>query len=544
MPTVGRYTKVIEEAPLPGAPALLRPVSVPQSLEPAEGFQQAGQQISGLSAEMKKSADIMQDRKNKSMASETFVQFGDQIRAKQLEYLDTSKGDAMGVTVDAEKSIDELIESASASLENDEQKMMFTSLVNPRRRSYLDSIASHEAGELNRWEAESLKAIAEDSMQYAIENHSVPGAVEDSIRNIDTAVTTAMEGSSSVSIEREKKRQLTTMHSEVIGKIAVNDTGNAREYYNKYKNQIDGTAQKSIESLLKNAGTKQKAQEETDRITINVEGNADQLEAARKIDNPDVREYTVQLVKIRQQEEKRFEAESRQAFIDDAASRIMDAPSLEAAFYISDTAQYGTDQKKLRDLARSEFMRAEKDIKTNPAKMLEARQRIDNGEIGSPTQLLLEYKPYASNTDWKTLDSYYREGGIVGEIKDSTVRSIYKNVTGGKDPNDHDEEYQRVWDFVARNLPRDKFPTDEVVRGLITQSFTEGENEDNIGWFDENMTYMEAQERGLGKTWMPTVKGEERKRIKRVLESQGKKADDFWIKFYKKHVIMGRPYVE
>lgn len=93
-------------------------------------------------------------------------------------------------------------------------------------------------------------------------------------------------------------------HTQVISSLlAAQQDTRAEEYYKKHKEEIDPSDHDTLENKLSSQTHLRRAQRETDTIMDNKElSYTQQLEEARKIDNPKIRAKTVELVKTRQAE--------------------------------------------------------------------------------------------------------------------------------------------------------------------------------------------------------------------------------------------------
>ncbi len=489
-----------------------------------------------------------QERKDKAHAKDAYVLFGDSVRSMQVELESLEKRDAEGSTVQAQKKVDEMLEKMSGQLQNDRQRELFESLAFTRRSSFLDKQSGYERDQIKRWESESSNAMADEAIQYATENYSQPGAVDDAVNKVEIAVVTAMGGSSAEAVERVVAIKTSKLHEAVINNMAVSSASQAKKYYAKHKEDIDGTMQTNIESMLKSVGVKQTSQTKADEITRSGKSYEDQLEIARKIKDPEVRDATVSRIKIRDQELKTFEAETRQRNKDQTTSDIIafyrEGGSLEAAIDLA-TAQVvnGADQAALISMTRALYSGPSKT--TNSKKRLEAMSRIDDpkssiDQIKSKDQLYTDYAPYLSDTDYKALEKYWEEGGATGGLKNSRVLTTYKSMVkyDPKKSKDRDK-FSIVWDYVDSNLPKDKKPTDSEIRTLISRAVMEGERKGGGYGYGADTNYADAVQKGHGSTWLPDMDDRQRSKAKKWLEKEGDAVNDFNLRFYWRVVEMG-----
>jgi len=519
---------------------------IPATQSPNIGgvMSRAGERISAIgdrsSQFVIKRQQELQERKDKAAAKDAFVAFGDQVRGIKTDLQSRKKRDAVGTTAEAQRLTDEALENIAGGLENDKQRELFNSLAFTRRGSFLDGQALYEKAELEAWETESSNAMALEAIEYAAENYDQPNVIDDAKTKIDIAVTTGMKGSSAEAVKVAKEIKISAMHKAVIYRMAVNSATEAKEYYDKYKEEIDGTVRAGIEEMLKKVGVKQKSQAIADEIVASGASFEDQLDAARKLTaDPEVRDAVVERIKIRHDESKKIEKEDRQEVLDNTTAQILDlyksGGSYEQAIDIALSVDNGSDQFALKGVAKALYLR--EDTLTSPDKFVEAMARIDNkahkkGPIKSIEQLFREYKPYLSNSDFDQLMNYWQSGGSVGELKDSRVKTIYKNLTG-RDPDEsktNARAYKSVWDHVISNLSEGKKPTDEEIKKLVVQATIDGERQFGGIGYGEDMGYLEAKRKGYDKTWLPDVTAEEKESITKELKEANNPVSDFTIR--------------
>lgn len=193
MPTVRRYE-----------PGQVQRAAAPTNIQQVQGVSsgagaavaEAGQQAFSIGSQMLQQQQELQERQDQAAAKDAFVRFGDSVRNTETEMKQRQKGDAIGLTKESYTYIDEQIQSMEGVLGNDRQRELFRSLANTRRNSYLNSMSNYESSQLSEWEAESSNAMADEAIQYATENYTQPGVVDDAKLKIKIAVNSAMEGSS------------------------------------------------------------------------------------------------------------------------------------------------------------------------------------------------------------------------------------------------------------------------------------------------------------------------------------------------------------
>ena len=272
----------------------------------------------------------MEDRKNKAAAKDAFVRFGDGLRNISTELRTKKMRDAIGSTTEGQKSVDKLIQEVAGGLENDTQRELFDSLAQTRRGSFLDGQATYEAEQLRQWEAQSSDAIADEAIDYAVENYaSDPRALEMARTSIDIAVETAMVGADENMKRSLKEKKMTQLHIGVINDMSVKNAAEAKKYYEDHKEEIDGLERAKVENHIKELGVKQASQ--TNAINIFSPGKTlTQMQAEVDKLPSDERDATMQYIKERYNQFKIDRDESERRAINDAWEIVTNNPTLDS----------------------------------------------------------------------------------------------------------------------------------------------------------------------------------------------------------------------
>lgn len=527
MPVVKRFTGQVKAAPAPFIPQKSNmPVSKSSgaSSEFGRTIAAVGDKAAGLYIKQQKDMD---ERADKAAAKDAYVLFGDTLRKYETDYRNREKNNARGSTSEAQKDIDETMFKMSGALENDRQRELFKTLANSRRGSFLDTQADYESRQLKAWDLESSNAMADEAVQYAAENPYDKKIISDMEKQIDVAVDTAMPGSSGESVKNRREAQITKLHEAVINAMAVNDAAGAKKYYEENKKSIDGTSYYGIESKLKTVGVKQASQIKADEIVASGKSYEDQLEVARNIKDPEIRDATVSRLKVRKQETTAIEKEQRQKSLDATTGEILDlhkaGGSYEAARDLALGVANGGDRERLRQTVDRLFLKADGVTRTD--KYDELMERIDNkahkkGPINSVPQMVREYSHYLSNKDFTFAQNYWKSGGNIGGVTDARAKSIYKTLTGeGTAKKEFNiDKYNSIWNHVVENLPEGRKITDVELKELINQGLIAGERQGG-GWgYGEDISYADAKQKGHGATWLPTVESNEEDRIDKLIK--------------------------
>ena len=495
---------------------------VPSAVE-GQGLVAAGQGLQNLGVavsrvERRNLLDEERDRQerqgkiDRSTAYDTYSTFTDRTRQLESGYLDLKLGAAIGSFDKSQEQIDALQQEAEESLANLDQKLMFGQLSTTHRRTFLNSIETHERVQTDAWDKQSGQLQVDDGKRTAIDHYLDPDAAATAKASVQIGIERILPGDENAKLRKEMfKNELSEIHEGIIGRLLVNDPIGAKSYYDKNKKAVLAENKADIEKKLTSGLLEQRAQVRTDLIVNSGKSFEDQLLEVNKISDAEERKLVSQGVKTRKSEADFVDKQRYEGVEDQIGRSIIAAPSLEAAQRLSRNPNLkAKDQLKWSKVANSQFERKKRgDIDSVLGVYADARALINKGEIKSITQL----EPFLadlSNSDGDGLKKFFEKGGVLGTLTDARGREIFKTVTQGKeDPRDEGAGallYQRAWNYVEQELKNTDKPTatDSEIKKLMSQAVADGEQITG-GFIDPDMTYAEAVLRGLGKVWLPEI---------------------------------------
>jgi hypothetical protein len=460
------------------------------------------------------SAMVYQEKKDKAYVRDIV----NQARAADRKYMaeQYAKEGKEGINVFDESAayFDEQEDHWMARLPTPAQQELFKQAYYPLVNNHLDGAIAHQQKQIDLYEDSTRQAFIDQTTSDAIQNRWDEDFVDESLMEVQMTTRERFAGRDREVIDDQVAKETGKFHTKIIEAMIEDNPARADEYFKAHLDEIPGEVQTMLKGKLETTTVAQESQMRADNIVASTPAYEKKLEKARKIKDAKVRDATLARIKARETERKYIEAEAKQQHESDMTKQIIHADSLSNALSIAYKEEDGKLQLQLVKLAEDRF--GNKKTVTDPAKMLEARMRIDRGEIADMETLWREYKPYADQDDWKKTEDYFRKGGITGGLKDSTVRTMFATMRGKK-ADEKPEEYQYVWNYVKRNLHPDKAVTDEVVRQLVSDAMVnvtlEGEAKGSGWWWDKDETYGMALEKGRGDIWLPDVSDAEEKAI-------------------------------
>lgn len=283
------------------------------------------------------------DRENETRVKEADITYQTKVRdlledAENGFY--TRKG---GAAVDEAGSVTENLKrihnEALDATKNPVQRQMLEDVLNRRSLQNKTNISRHTVAEKRKWEKATAEARAANTISDAVSNRYDDAAVQLAINTglDEMAQLSAMNGEPPEEEQRKKEIYTTELHKAVINSHLENrDVESARAHFDKFKTSVKGQRKNIIPEEVGNINKTIKAYErramsqgQTDKIVATISDNAKQLEAARKIKDPEVRDEVVTRVKARQAEQKNLKADQDRKRADATWKRLFQVPSFD-----------------------------------------------------------------------------------------------------------------------------------------------------------------------------------------------------------------------
>ncbi|MDR2160819.1 MAG: lytic transglycosylase domain-containing protein [Desulfovibrio sp.] len=172
-------------------------------------------------------------------------------------------------------------------------------------------------------------------------------------------------------------------------------------------------------------------------------------------------------------------------------------------------------------LIRSLYRGGQKETPENRAAMDEARRLIDTQEISDSWQLdSFAYGKGLTDTQWKAAAVYMERGGIEGQVKQTRIDRLWKELT--RDSNGKSKPTPLgLRDQVVDLLEPGKFATDADLKKVISALSVERGLTDINWWPDPAETLSEAMRQGREDDWYPLMDEEDKKEAREVLAKEG-----------------------
>ena len=481
----------VSRAPVGGG--TLRNYATPQALgTESRQTQMLGQAVSRAGQDLGELAFQRQQERNLAKVAAAEVQLSEQALQFEQEARSHKGWQADGLTDTAKDFWRKAESEQMQALENDAQRRAFAEMAAKRRMTGLSRIASHQQGELDRATLETLEASISNDINEAAANYSDPDAVAGSITSIErkTRAMAAARGWGAEQTQAYLAGQMTTAHKAVIDNLIEADPAAAQAYYEANRDSISGGDQGVIERNIETATRLGRAQSETDRIFATGGSMSEQLEAAREIDDPEVRNLTRSMIRQRHADRRAALREAQDRAWDEAAKIIADGGSQEDIparlwnqlsgdqhLKMQDLIRKRTKQRAEFDpvLAQREYMMLREMAATNPEEFRKVKLDayagiLKEGDLNRLQKLQLDDDgPTVLRTQKQIIDMGLVSAGL--DPKDLTK----DNSNGERTRAFYDRIEQEVQAFEATTgKTATKADVQEIVDRLTIQVIREG----------------------------------------------------------------------
>jgi hypothetical protein len=534
MPTIRRYERQV--LPRPAGP----PAAVPEAFGAGIGraMEQMGRSL-GQTGDVVVNVMVEKElQKDKARVRDVLNRAIEQDREFMADQYARKGADGVTVYDDAKSYFEESKRRWMGELSTPGQQELFAAAYDPRVGSHLDAAQSYQNKQIEIYDQATKNAFISQTTNDAVLMRRNPGFVAASLAEVIQTTRELYRHLGKEAADAAVLEATGAFHAGIIEADMEDDPAAAEKYFDRavVQTQIPEKMKAVLRQKLSHASLNQQTYERADFVAGDSDDPVERMKMARESD-PKIRAGVTALIKARNAEEKQFRADALEKLLDVKTNEILNAKALEPALKIADTLEKGSARLTMVKLAESLYGGG---VKTIAAKLMEARILIDRRKIPSKLALWRDYKPYVSDDDWPALESYFQNGGAAGGLTDSSVRSIYKGRTGKTDDAVKPEEYNWVWDYVLRNLPEGRKPTDDILRDLVGQAIIGGRIPIK-NWPDTKMTYGEAVEKGETARWVPNISKDVEDQIIRKLNEVGIPVTEERIRKFYLHEIEGVP---
>lgn len=521
MPIVRRYGgRQVSTAALPGArrQAAETPESLGAGVERAKadtaraGSRVAAQLTSELAGVASDMARQERDRADDVQALAWSNRFSEWEASRLWDAktgaMNTSGAQAFELPEQIEQEFNALADELGATASNDRQRLAFERLRSQKWNGINLDVRRHVAKQIDKYESEELdKGIANRraaAITHALDPQRVQvelGEIVDTIRRHGPRLGMGPEA-----IQAAVDEERSAVHAGVITRLLNTDhTKAAQIYFEESREQITNPkALEAVEKALKDGTLTAKAQAETDRIRAEHKTFTEQREAAKQIEDTDLRDAVA----------SRLEHENQ---IDDRVEREAQEASLVSAFNLVDQGAKQGQVVELTKLpgwntysgaARSSLQAYQQSvIEGVPVQTVwRTYTRLMDMAGDKPEAFakvnLWDYRGQLGDVEYKSLVNLqlgYRPGGDRGKSDDQasryrTTKDILRATIGINPETKPGSPETVAFDRLHRILDRRVFDAEQITGKRAT-------TEDIQGFLDDLLMTQITTRQGTGSNW-------------------------------------------
>lgn len=330
MPTVPRYERQVQ------AQAALTPtisLNTNATMFGAPTTKDPGKMVQGMAEDLNRHLMARQERMDAAAVMDADMALAERTRRMLYDpdngYLNRKGMDALGSSDKAAQEIDAYAAEIEAGLKGERQKTAFRKAYYGRFNSSMTALARHEAGQKDVYVKTTEAAYIGNAISDAADGWSDPAIREQARGNILTVIERNSAGLSPEAQEALKRQHLTGLHQAVAMRMADVAPQDAMAYLEAHKDEIDGQTETKLRAALSKVDVTKRAQLAADEIVGAHSNITEALEAARSVDDPQLRDQLVTRVKTRFAEREHEARAQERAMVEGVWKHVMQGGALE-----------------------------------------------------------------------------------------------------------------------------------------------------------------------------------------------------------------------
>lgn len=493
------------------------------------GIGRAMQGMGDVAASISSKADrewqIAKQKQDVATIVELENELSDFNRATLNEDMYTRQGkNAFGATVEYEKKLEKWEKQASTRLTNNEQREAFRQMFLRNRSSHLDSLSTFESREKLRWQDETTQIGIKTAIDDAMANYTDEKLVTQAYNRGLAAIEGNYFGRDEL-LEAKKKDFKSEFFTMGVMRRADDDASAARSYYEQHKKEIAGSQHLAIEKALKENGVQQFAMRKADELWASGKSEEEQMADAYKIQDAQRRDATINRIKARSADERRFATQKYATNLQQAYNDFNATQSAVEAQMIIDKVV----EPKIKEQLRKEYdykfngktretnwlayydlqqLAAESPEKFKEVNLHEYKAEFNDGEFKELVKL-------QTNPNNKHLWEFRSRRDIVNQSLKAV--GITDKTDAGK------QKISQFYNQVENLAMLENADTPEKVKKLVDRLLIEG----SIGgkWFSGKRLY-EASDEEIANWVADKVPEIEKVKISEALQRRGEKVTE------------------
>lgn len=444
-------------------------------------------------------------------------------------------------------NFDKFVAEREGQLTNEQQKQVFRKNADNRRRDLQRSVMRHEVSEVEAYKQKQHVASIAVSQLAATNNYADEERVIQEVdRQRDSIYAQGnLQGKSAEDIKLEIGVAESTTFDSVISKMLADENyDGAESYFNKYEEKLLPEVRNRLKASVNEGQTRSKSQVSTDAIMNEALPEDQALKKAREIEDPEVRDQTVQRLKTRYAEIDAAKAQAQKENMQTSADIIESGAGVDGIppnIWLNLTAQQ-----------RSSLETRSRQVKSGVEPVTDWKV-FTNLYSMEPSKLakvnMLDYRSQLSNTHYQSMLS--QQESVITAMKNGqrnpdlantlTFKDRTKNVAvsagilpAGKSPSKYSEDeamrYGKFQTHAASRIEeferiKGKKSTGSEQQQILDEMVLETVKIQNESWFGSDQAKFPyevlADEKGQSYVLYESVPVSSVNSIKNLLTSNG-----------------------
>jgi len=437
MPLVERRQREVSTAPLPGVRKTAAATAVSEGANVEAAKVGIGQSIAGLGATVgrmgaQKFAEIQQQARNRAdsvaiLEAERKIGEWENKRLYDPETgaLNVRGKEAMALPDTLANEFATLTGEIEKGLGSDRQRDAFNRVKTSRGMGLDLTIQRHVFGEMNRYEAEELKATVENAQQSAIANALDPARVGVELDRAVGAIKTHAPrlGLGPEAIEKQVAAVTSSTHVGVIERLLSTDRDKAaKAYFEETRGQINGDAIAKVERAIDEGSLRGESQRAADEIILAGGTLTEQRAKVRAIEDPKLRDAVQTRIEHEAAVREREEREAEEATLQGAYNIVDKTGNVNSIPSPTWSGLTGGARSALRNYA--EHIARGVPVKTDLPTFYGLMKKAGDDPAAFVTENLLQYRHKLDEVEFKQL------AGLQLSIRSGNTKAAEKDLAG------------------------------------------------------------------------------------------------------------------
>lgn len=227
----------------------------------------AGGNIQDLGSALK----VEEDKQAATNVTDAYTEASKKLRDAQFDpekgLLNRQGKDAAGITQATEQTSQTIFAEISGNLKTDQEREAFKRMWARKQESAVDGSAEYEFRQRKALQQETKTSALSNLQDDVVANYKNPKALQANIDAARAIIRQNPDGLSDEGLEKLERQGISSLHASVIQRLVADSPGEALDYYEAHKGEVEGSDHATITSWIKGVSNVRTAKTATDEIT-------------------------------------------------------------------------------------------------------------------------------------------------------------------------------------------------------------------------------------------------------------------------------------